>query len=165
MKLMSRSVVLLLCVILTATGCKKSGGCPENNAVAPAAEAQMVEDYLATNSISATKHKSNMYYQITTPGTGGSPNQCSTVLVNYTLKLTNGNTVPDQPTDNIAFNLQGLIPAWIQGIPLIQKGGKIRLIVPPSLAYGSQAQTDRNGNVTIPANSVLIFDINLVDFQ
>jgi FKBP-type peptidyl-prolyl cis-trans isomerase FkpA len=162
---MSRSVVLLLCVVLAMTGCKKSGGCPENNAVAPAAEGQLVQDYLTTNSISATKHKSNMYYQIVTPGTGGSPNQCSTVLVKYSIKLTNGSTVPNQPTDNIAFNLQGLIPAWIQGIPLLQKGGSIRLFVPPSLAYGSQQQTDANGNVTIPANSILIFDINLVDFQ
>jgi FKBP-type peptidyl-prolyl cis-trans isomerase FkpA len=150
---------------MTVTGCKKSGGCPENNAVAPAAEGQKVQDYLTTNSITATKHKSNMYYQIITPGTGGSPNQCSTVLVNYTLKLTNGTTVPQGSGDH-AFNLQGLIPAWIQGIPLLQKGGSIRLFVPPSLGYGGTDQIDPiTKNVTIPANSILIFDINLVDFQ
>ena len=161
---MRKLVAAISLIVLIASGCKKDDDCPANNAVAPASEEQMVKDYLTANGISATKHQSNMYYQVLTPGSGAFPNQCSTVEVNYTLKLTNGSTV-EQPTTNQVFNLQGLIPAWIQGIPLVQKGGTIRLITPPSLAYGSQPQKDRNGNITIPANSVLIFDIRLVNFQ
>ena len=161
---MRKLMLGLVVLMLTISGCKKDADCPENNAVAPAAEEQMVKDYLTAKGISATKHKSNMYYQVVNAGSGGAPNQCATVEVNYKLSLTNGNVVP-QPTTNQVFNLQGLIPAWIQGIPLIQKGGSIRLFTPPSLAYGAQAQRDANGNITIPANSVLIFDINLINFQ
>ena len=44
----------------------------------------------------------------------------------------------------------------IFGIPMIKPGGKIKLYCPPSLAYGNQA------NGTIPANSILIFEVELV---
>ncbi|HTE27390.1 FKBP-type peptidyl-prolyl cis-trans isomerase [Flavitalea sp.] len=161
---MRKLVAGLALILLMSTGCNKKSECPENNDVAPAVEEQMVKDYLTANGITATKYKSNMYYQILTPGTGAFPNQCSTVEVGYNLKLTNGNTIPQSPGNQV-FNLQGLIPAWIQGIPLVQEGGSIRLFAPPSLAYGSQPQRDANGNITIPGNSVLIFDINVVDIK
>jgi FKBP-type peptidyl-prolyl cis-trans isomerase FkpA len=151
-------------ILLISTGCSKKSECPENNDVAPSTEEQMVKDYLTANNITATKYKSNMYYQVLTPGGGANPSQCSTVEVGYVLKLTNGNVIPQAPGNQV-FNLQGLIPAWIQGIPLIKEGGSIRLFAPPSLAYGSQPQRDANGNITIPGNSILIFDINLVDIK
>ncbi|HAD33478.1 MAG TPA: FKBP-type peptidylprolyl isomerase, partial [Chitinophagaceae bacterium] len=60
--------------------------------------------------------------------------------------------------NGVSFGLDGLIVGWQEGIPLIGAGGKIKLYLPPSLAYGSNA----NGN--IPANSSLIFDIDLLGF-
>jgi FKBP-type peptidyl-prolyl cis-trans isomerase FkpA len=159
-----RKLVLGLAVVMLAfTGCKKDSDCPENNTVAPAAEEQQVKDYLAANSINATKYKSGMYYVILTPGSGGSPSACSTVQVSYSGKLTNG-TEFDKSANQV-FSLQGLIAGWIQGIPLVQRGGSIRLFIPPSLGYGSQPVKDDNGNTLIPGGSVLIFDINLVTFQ
>jgi FKBP-type peptidyl-prolyl cis-trans isomerase FkpA len=159
---MRKLVAGLALIVLMATGCSKKSECPEENTVAPAAEEQMVKDYLAANNITATKYKSNMYYQVLTAGTGGSPNPCSTVSVAYTGKLTDGHIFDSSP--NSAFNLQGLIKAWIQGIPLIQKGGSIRLFVPPSLGYGNQSITDKSGRV-IPGGTLMIFDISLFDFQ
>jgi FKBP-type peptidyl-prolyl cis-trans isomerase FkpA len=160
---MRKLMPVLAVVFLLAGGCKKDG-CPENNDVAPAAEEQMVAAYLTANNITATKHKSNMYYQVITPGTGGTPSQCSTVQVAYVGKLTTG-AIFDQST-NYVYSLQGLIPGWMQGIPLIQKGGSIRLFIPPSLGYGNVDVIDPvTKNVDIPANSVLVFDINLVNYQ
>ena len=51
--------------------------------------------------------------------------------------------------------MDDLIPGWEIGIPLVEKGGEIKLILPSALAYGSQGQL---------ANRVLIFDIVLEDF-
>jgi FKBP-type peptidyl-prolyl cis-trans isomerase len=57
------------------------------------------------------------------------------------------------------FPLSDVIKGWQIGIPLFGRGGKGKLIVPPFLGYGSRAV----GN--IPANSILIFDIDLQDFK
>src|SRR5688500_19046353 len=124
---MRKLVFGLAMVLVLATGCKKEKECGDDT-VAPASEEQALAAYLAANNIVATKHKSNMYYQINAPGSGGSPNACSVIQIDYVGKLTNGQTF-DQG-DNKIFQLGGLISGWIQGVPLIQKGGQIRLFVP-----------------------------------
>lgn len=104
-----------------------------------------------------------MYYQIQAQGSGGSPNNCSSININYTGQLANGN-VFDRGS-NVAFTLGRLIEGWKKGLPLIQKGGKIKLYIPPTLGYGSSDIKDSNGSVVIPANSMLIFEISLLDVQ
>lgn len=130
---------------------------------APEAEQQAVLDYLTDNSIVATKHASGMYYQVVTPGTGtgNPPALCSQIQINYAGKLTNG-TVFDQQTSAV-FVLGSLIEGWKKGIPLIQKGGQIKLFIPPSLGYGS-TDVKKDNVVVIPANSILVFDVSLTDF-
>jgi FKBP-type peptidyl-prolyl cis-trans isomerase FkpA len=116
--------------------------------------------YAAANSITAVAHSSGLYYQIITQGTGATPTLNSKISVTYTGKLTNG-TIFDSGTTPAGggWALGGLIPGWQLGIPLIQKGGQIKLIIPSSLAYGCQ------GYGTIPGNSILYFDIQLTDVQ
>ena len=53
------------------------------------------------------------------------------------------------------FMLNGVIPGWTDGIPLIKQGGRIHLYIPPSLGYGNRAVE------SIPANSILLFDVTL----
>lgn len=145
---------------------KKSSGCDykPNNVVAPATEQQQLADYLSSNNITtATKHSSGMYYEIIQQGSGGSPSLCSNISIGYTGKLTNGNVFDSQASTY--FVLGSLIEGWKMGLPLIQKGGKIRLYIPPSLGYGPNDLKDRNNNVVIPGNSILIFDITLYDFN
>ena len=155
----------LLLAIFTLTGCLKTdNGCGVNVSVAPASEGQAIQTYLTSNSITATKHSSNLYYEIISPGTGSSfPTTCATILINYSGKLTNG-TVFDAQNNQI-FQLSSLIEGWKIGIPLLKKGGQIRLYVPPTLGYGSTDVKNNSGVVVIPANSILIFDITLTDFQ
>jgi FKBP-type peptidyl-prolyl cis-trans isomerase FkpA len=124
---------------------------------APDSEVQAVESYLASKGITnAVKHCSGLYYVIDSAGTGVQPDACSYVAVHYKGSLTNGNVFDER---DYQFALNQVIQGWANGVPLIKKGGKIHLYIPPSLGYGSQP------NGPIPANSILIFDITLYDVQ
>ncbi|MCD3118687.1 FKBP-type peptidyl-prolyl cis-trans isomerase FkpA, partial [Salmonella enterica subsp. enterica serovar Enteritidis] len=59
----------------------------------------------------------------------------------------------------LSFRLDGVIPGWTEGLKQINKGGKITLVIPPELAYG------KNGVPGIPANSTLVFDVELLDVK
>ncbi|MCL4137447.1 UNVERIFIED_CONTAM: hypothetical protein GTU68_015545 [Idotea baltica] len=54
------------------------------------------------------------------------------------------------------FSLQQLIKGWQVGLTKVRTGSKVKLIIPPELGYGAQARP------SIPANSTLVFDIELV---
>lgn len=156
---MKRFFVFLSAVAIFSSCSKKEDPCRYDACAfsAPASEIAQLEAYLSSASITtATKHCSGMYYTIDAAGSGATANICSTVGVKYKGQLTNGN-VFDQATSTVTFQLEGLIEAWKKGIPLIKPGGKIRLYCPPSLAYGSQAVG------TIPANSILIFEVELTN--
>jgi peptidylprolyl isomerase len=85
-------------------------------------------------------------------GHGKAAAASSTVTVNY-VKAFDSSWKRGQPT---SFPLSGVIPGWTQGIPGMKVGGRRELIIPPSLAYKSQAQAG------IPANSTLVFVIDLL---
>lgn len=121
---------------------------------APQAEIAALKQYIDTSKITATADDRGFYYTIQSPGTGTKPTVCSAVTVNYVGKLTNGSTFDSG--NGISFGLNQLIMGWQEGIPLIAPGGSITLYLPPSLAYGSQAVG------SIPANSILVFNIDLV---
>lgn len=118
---------------------------------------KLITDYIASNNLNATATGSGLYYVITTQGTGAQPNSNSTVTVKYKGYLRDG-TVFDQ-NGGATFSLANVIKGWQEGIPLFKKGGKGMLLIPSALGYGAQA----TGN--IPANSVLIFDIELLDVK
>lgn len=141
-------------VVCTYDACK---------AVAPAAEIAAVKHYLDSVGISATQHCSGMFYIIDSVGSGVSPDGCQGVNVKYKGMLTNG-TVFDAPNTDVALSLENVILGWRNGVPLIKAGGRIRLFIPPSLGYGSKDQYNPSNpsQVLIPANSVLVFEVNLL---
>jgi FKBP-type peptidyl-prolyl cis-trans isomerase len=53
-----------------------------------------------------------------------------------------------------------VIKGWDEGIALLNKGAKAVLYIPSQMAYGEQSPSPK-----IPANSILIFDVELVDFK
>lgn len=116
--------------------------------------------FIADNKISAVKHSSGVYYQIIQSGSGNITYTANTtVKAHYTGRLTNGQIFDKSPAQPPSFKLGQVIVGWQIGVPLIQKGGKIRLFIPSGYAYGPQ------GSGSIPPNSVLDFDIELVDVQ
>ena len=144
--------------LISCSGCldSKQGCVP----LTPQSEEAQIVAYASANGITATKHSSGLYYQIITPGSGAAPSLNSKVFITYTGKLLNG-TQFDQATNpsTTGWALGSLIEGWQIGLPLIKKGGKIKLIIPSSLAYGC------NGAGPIAPNSVLYFDIDLFDVQ
>lgn len=95
-----------------------------------------------------------------TPGSGAEVAQGGTVTAHYTGALAKDGTIFQSSKDTgdpFTTSLSGVIPGWQQGIPGMKAGGVRRLVIPASLAYGDQAA----GN--IPANSDLVFDIELID--
>ena len=102
----------------------------------------------------------NFFYQIIEPGSGEEVNALSTVSIIYKGRLLDGTVFDNKPTAGAPFSLSGLIiTGWKFGIPLIKKGGKIRLLLPSLHGFGNQA------NGPVPANSVLDFDVELVDVK
>lgn len=154
--MMKLFLLLATLLFIWFTGCiKHDQGC---TTVKPQDEEAQILAYASANGITATKHMSGLYYEIMDWGSGAWPTVNSKVTVSYTGKLLNGNTF-DQNT-NYTQMLNQLIEGWQIGIPLIKKGGRIKLIIPSSLAYGC------NGSgAAIPANSVLYFDIWLNDVK
>jgi FKBP-type peptidyl-prolyl cis-trans isomerase FkpA len=144
-------------IIAIGLGCKKNEGCQPK---APSSEFSQIEAYANANSITTTAHPSGLHYQIIEMGAGEKANASSKISITYTGKLMNGQTFDEKLTPNVApWPLSGLIEGWIIGIPLVNEGGRIKLIIPSSLAYGCEQYYD------IPGNSVLFFDIHVVDVQ
>lgn len=98
-------------------------------------------------------------------GTGAVAAAGDSVTVQYVGSLTNG-TVFDasanRGTAGFTFDLGAgqVIQGWDQGIVGMKEGGKRKLVIPASLAYGDQAIGD-----VIPANSTLVFEVELVKVQ
>ena len=147
---------------------KKDSGCPYkelNITAAPESEVQKVEQYLAGKGITALKDSSGLYYVVDAVGSGKVPEPCSTISVEYTGKFTNEQILDKSNGTPVNFRLGELIPAWQKGLKRIKAGGKITLYIPPALGYGSTDFKDINGNVVVPANSILIFSLELIAVQ
>jgi FKBP-type peptidyl-prolyl cis-trans isomerase len=129
-----------------------------NEANLAAAQAFMSENGKRAGVITT---KSGLEYEVIKEGTGPKPNAGSTVRVNYTGKLTN-DTEFDRNRDNkpAEFPLSQVIPGWSEGLALMSTGAHYRLYIPPALAYGERSPTPK-----IPPNSVLVFDVELVEIK
>ncbi len=158
---MVKKTVLFLCVLqfaLLGTQCNKKS--EECKPVQPAQEEATILDFIQANNMNAIKHESGLYYEIVEPGSGSSPNLNSAIYIKYKGTLLNGTVFDSQLDDRrTGWQLRTLIPGWQIAVPLIKMSGKINIIVPSALAYGCQ----RNGS--IPGNSILYFEIELVDFD
>ncbi|WP_180058420.1 FKBP-type peptidyl-prolyl cis-trans isomerase [Acinetobacter sp. YH12227] len=105
---------------------------------------------------------SGLQYLTTKEGTGKQPQATSVVKVHYTGKLVDG-TIFDSSVERgepIEFPLNQVIPGWTEGLQLMKEGGKATLYIPANLGYGAQGVPG-----TIPPNSTLIFDVELIEVK
>lgn len=106
------------------------------------------------------KTASGLLYKIEKAGEGASPKASDSVKVHYKGTLIDGSVFDSsyERGEPIEFQLSQLIPAWVEAIPMLKKGGKMEIVAGPELAYGER-QAGK-----IPANSTLKFEIELLDF-
>ncbi len=151
---MKRALFLTVLVSMLFAGCKKD----EDNTDYSARDKEIIEQYIADHNLNAKEHESGLYYVIDKQGNGPKPTEKSTVTVHYKGYFTDGKVFDSSLGGNPrTFNLQNVIRGWQIGIPLFNEGGEGMLLIPSALGYGS------SGTGNIPPNSVLIFDIELID--
>jgi FKBP-type peptidyl-prolyl cis-trans isomerase FkpA/FKBP-type peptidyl-prolyl cis-trans isomerase FklB len=102
---------------------------------------------------------SGLQYIVIKEGTGKTPTPNDVVKAHYKGTLINGSTFDSsydrgQPAE---FPVSGVIKGWTEALQMMKVGGKMKIFLPPELGYGASARPG------IPANSVLIFEIELLD--
>lgn len=121
------------------------------------------EEYLAkaATESGAEKTASGLVYKQTKEGTGASPTAADNVRVHYEGRLISGK-VFDSSRENggepAEFPLGQVIGCWTEGVQKMKVGGTAQLTCPAELAYGEQGSPP-----TIPGNSTLVFDVELLD--
>ena len=137
----------------------------EKAAVQNAIDDKAMQAYFKEKGIKPAKTASGLYYTIASEGSGEKVKAGQLIGVNYTGKFLDGK-VFDSNTDSAfhhvqVFSLQvgvgKVIKGWDEGLQLLKPGSKATFYIPSGLAYGSQ---DRQG---LPANSILVFDVELVE--
>jgi FKBP-type peptidyl-prolyl cis-trans isomerase FkpA len=149
-----KRVLLFLLVSLMSLHCKKDD---DQNQSQTEIDNEIILKYIADNELDAMNVGSGLYYVNEETGTGENPDPSSTVRVAYRGYFTNGEVFDQSNEAGISFGLNQVIQGWRMAIPFFKEGGRGKLLIPSELAYGS---SPRSG---IPANSVLIFDIHLIE--
>ncbi len=141
-----------LVILFFFSGCEKED--PESVAKR---DREKILEYIEKNDLDAEEHETGLFYVIDVEGSGGHPHAGSRVVVNFKGYLLDGKVFDEG--QNFQSNLAGTIEGWRVGIPLFKRGGKGMLLVPSAMGYGPY------GMPGIPRSSVLIFDIELIDFN
>lgn len=126
-------------------------------------DGEVIDQYLTDNGITAQTSESGLRYVITQSGEGDNAKAGDNVSVHYHGTLMDGTKFDSSYDRGTPFGFvlgQGrVILGWDEGIALLNKGAKATLYIPSSLAYGERATG------SIAANSILKFDVELVDIQ
>ena len=156
------SLFLIIAGITLFSACSKSdNNDPQSTACnitanykndSSAAQRTQMIAFCNNNGITYTIHPSGILYQIITPGDSAKPNLCTSLTMSYIGKLMTGIQF-DKNT--ITYPLKDLIVGWQIAVPLIGKGGKIKMVIPSSLAYGVE------GRPGIPSNAPLYFEMSI----
>ncbi|MCO4814529.1 MAG: FKBP-type peptidyl-prolyl cis-trans isomerase [Flavobacteriales bacterium] len=141
--------LLTLCIAFAS--CKKVD--PEEQA---ATDETIIQQYLSDHSLTSSVSATGLHYIIEELGSGASCNSNSSVRVSYRGYYTDGTVFDESPLQGIEFGLQQVIKGWTEGIPYFKEGGNGVLLIPSALAYGE------NGSGSVPPNTVLIFDVALL---
>ena len=140
---------LLLAGVLLYVSCEKA---------TELSEEEQIQNYLKKNDIVADPTPTGLYYIEYIKGGGEYPVYLDTVEVTYTGFFLSGQ-IFDSGSLEFTVGQGDVIAGWDEGITYMQEGGKALLIVPSKLGYGSR------GYYNIPANAVLLFQMDLDDIR
>lgn len=121
------------------------------------ADAKLINEYIAKNNLKMETAPSGLRYSITKPGTGAMPDGNNLLVkMKYTLTLLDGKEVESSKgVAEMPMNRQ--VKGLREGIALLKKGGKGKLIIPSTQGYGERQRG------SVPANSILVYDIEIDD--
>ncbi len=129
--------------------------------VAAFALARQSDDFMTRNARTkgVMTTPSGLQYKVIQPGQPGAakPTDADVALINYEGKLLNGTTF-DKSQQPTPMPVSAVVPGFSEALKLMPKGAKYRVWIKPELGYGAQEKGP------IPANSTLVFDIDLIDF-
>lgn len=142
-----------------------------NNLAQMAKDDKALQSYFAKNKINPIKAPKGTYVLITKPGTGANIDTSVVVKTNYTGRTLDGKMF-DSNTDSSKGHVEpfsvnmtndmslgnGVIPGWTDGLKMLNKGAVAKFYIPSVLAYGS-----RGAGADIAPNSILVFDIEVLD--
>ena len=121
-------------------------------------------DFLAANSQRAgvVTTANGLQYETMTPGTGAMPAATDTVKVHYHGTLPDGMVFDSSVArgEPISFPLNAVIAGWTEGVQLMPVGSKMKLFIPPWLAYGSQGAGEKIG-----PHAALVFEVELLEIE
>lgn len=124
-------------------------------------ETKTIEDSIRENRNDATRNEQGVYFKIIKMGAGQKITVNDTVIAYYKGYTFSDGKIFDQTKEGPAtFPLKRLIRGWQLGIPLIEVGGKIKLVIPSGLAYSIRTRSPK-----IPPNSILVFEIEVVGIK
>ena len=134
-------------------------------------EKSQIADYIVKHSITVSPDSKGLYYMETVPGTGDLIKSGDSVGVYYTLMFLNHQVLQTNVEEDTPYRFRvgsyELIEGWAVGLTKMKLGGKARLLIPSSLAYGSMGYGyyDYYGNyyTIIPGYTPLIFDMEVVE--
>ena len=135
-----------------------------------AKDEQILKEYFAKNKIKATRTASGLYYVVKKKGTGPNAKANQQVNMNYLGRFLDGKKFDGNVDENFApvpgrtlltftLGVHQVIAGWDEGIQLLNKGERAVLYIPSALAYGP------GGRPSIPPNSILMFDVELVSMN
>ena len=116
-----------------------------------------VDEYIAENNLDTQLLEKGVHIAVDEQGSDNTPSVDSQITVNYTGKLTN-ELVFDQG-ENVTFTLGNLIEGWQIGLSTLGEGGSCTLVIPAEVGYGA------SGSGSIPPNSALVFEIDLLEIK
>ncbi|MFT4033159.1 MAG: FKBP-type peptidyl-prolyl cis-trans isomerase [Siphonobacter sp.] len=129
----------------------------------PKKEAGDIAAYIAKNGLkNPVTLPSGVQYVSTQPGVGESPVKGDTVKVFYTGKLLSGKVFDEDKKKGLSFpvGVGQMIPGFDEAVAKMKKGEKGVILIPSHLGYGEQGSPG-----AIPPNSILVFDVQLIDFH
>ncbi|WP_068082030.1 FKBP-type peptidyl-prolyl cis-trans isomerase [Novosphingobium rosa] len=112
----------------------------------------------AAQRLCEAKTAEGLGYSILRPAQGAKPAEADYVLVNYVGYLAATGAVFDQNMHS-PFPVNGVVPGFSKGLQMMTKGSIARFCIPAAMGYGAEASGP------IPANSDLVFQVELVDFK
>ena len=105
---------------------------------------------------------SGLQYEMMSEGSGAMPKATDKVTVHYKGTLIDGTEFDSSYSRGqpVTFPLGNVIPGWTEGLQLVKTGGKTRLYIPSSLAYG-----ERGAGAKIGPNEALVFEVELIAIE